>query len=45
MEKHIEKLKELICVSKLQTKEINEWVETLNYLDKSKAHTIIAPLI
>jgi len=41
----VERLRELFCVSKLQSEELDEWVETLNYLDKSKAHTIIAPPI
>lgn len=44
-EEHIEELRELFCVSKLQSEELDEWVKTLNYLDKSKAHTIIAPKI
>ena len=44
-EKHIEELRELFCISKLQSEELDEWVGTLNYLDKSKAHTIIAPPI
>ena len=44
-EKHIEELRELFCISKLQSEELDEWVGTLNYLDKSRAHTIIAPPI
>ena len=44
-EEHIEELRELFCVSKLQSKELDEWAENLNYLDKNKAYTIIAPLI
>lgn len=30
-EEHIEELRELFCVSKLQSKELDEWVETLSY--------------
>lgn len=33
-EKNIEELRELFCVSKLQSEELDEWVETLTEIQK-----------
>lgn len=35
-EEHIEELRELFCVSKLQSKELDEWVGTLEYVSDVK---------